>query len=862
MGAAWFADPAHRGAATLEHRESPLLSPNPSESPARAHGRLRRALPTGVGLLASAVLLAVYAQGGWAWPLGFVALLPWLWSLQQQRSWLGTLLSAWAMALAYTTAVFVWFGAAIGGYTQTSTATGMAVLLVAAPLFQPQILAFALVRRCVAPRFGWGWAAAAAASAWVGTEWAWPKLLGDTLGHGLYPATALRQAAALVGTAGLTLVLLLTNEALLALWCRRRMARTARAWMPPLLGAALGPAVLWTYATLAPAPSTEGPLLRMGLVQANWVDVERQRRERGSYEVVREVLDTHFAMSYDAVERQKVDAVLWSETTYPTTFGQPKSEAGAEFDREIVGIVNAAQVPFVFGTYDRDSAGEYNAAAFVQPGQGLLGMYRKTRPFPLTEHVPAWLDGPRLRSALPWLGSWQPGQGARVFPLRLAGGREIPVQPLICLDDVDTRLALQGARLGAQALLTMSNDAWFTQHPQGARLHQTVAAFRSIETGLPQFRVTTNGYSALIDASGRVVAGSRMGERTLVVGALPVPVPVPTPLVRWGDWVGPTALCFLGVLALVGGARALPAGRWLTGFVPSPEGALGGAKGPLKVALLPPAARWLTGALRAGARLGLLWMGWAVLTDEALRVNTLAQIRTFTTVFLVPEMLAWLLMRAYAAKAGREGHELVFVQGARRLALPLADVAAVQAWRWPWPSPGVVLRLRSGARWPLGVALPHPLAMARLLAVPMSADMNPPGDGLPSRMAAYGRARQAIWRSRLAHPALQFVLLPLLLALPAFHLHQHIAYGSAIGEYLSFGLRAYLSTLLLWWAAWAIGVSLWGAALRVATELGSLLGALVQPQAALPVRQGLEALRLAAMFVGLPLWLLVRVLGA
>jgi apolipoprotein N-acyltransferase len=86
--------------------------------------------------------------------------------------------------------------------------------------------------------------------------------------------------------------------------------------------------------------------------------------------VVRELLDTHFAMSYDAVERQGADAVLWSETVYPTTFGQPKSEAGADFDREIRTIVDAARVPFVFGTYERDAGGEYNAAAVSSPAAG------------------------------------------------------------------------------------------------------------------------------------------------------------------------------------------------------------------------------------------------------------------------------------------------------------------------------------------------------------------------------------------------------------------------------------------------------------------------------------------------------------
>ncbi|UUZ54286.1 hypothetical protein LP419_38935 [Massilia sp. H-1] len=60
---------------------------------------------------------------------------------------------------------------------------------------------------------------------------------------------------------------------------------------------------------------------------------------------------------------------------------------GADFDRQITDIVDAAGVPFVFGTYDSDSSGEYNAAAFVQPGTGLLGFYRKTRLFPLTEYL-------------------------------------------------------------------------------------------------------------------------------------------------------------------------------------------------------------------------------------------------------------------------------------------------------------------------------------------------------------------------------------------------------------------------------------------------------------------------------------------
>jgi apolipoprotein N-acyltransferase len=764
---------------------------------------------------------------------------------------MGVLLSAWAMSVAFTAAAFAWFASAIGHYTQLGEAAGLAVLLLAAPLFQPQFLAFALVRRIAGRGHGPVVCSLAAASAWVATEWLVPRLLGDTLGHGLYPSQLLRQAADLGGAAGLTLVLLLANEGIAAALARR--AGGLRAMARPLVLAALGPALLAGYglATLSATTAPAAKPLRMGLVQSNIVDYERLRSEKGAGAVVREVLDTHYAMSYDAVERQHADAVLWSETVYPTTFGHPKSEAGAELDREILDIVNAAGVPFVFGTYDRDAAGEYNAAAFVAPRSGLLGFYRKTRLFPLTERVPAWLDGPTLRRWLPWTGSWQAGTGARVFPLRLADGREIPVLPLICLDDMDSGLAIDGARLGAQAILTMSNDAWFTE--QGAQLHQAAAAFRSIETRLPQFRVTTNGDSAVIDATGSVVAGARMGERTLVIGQLPVREPPRTLMVAWGDWVGRAAAVFLVLLAAAAALRT-----WSARGAPE-EAASAAAALPADVAVLPPAARLAAGALRVFARGSLLWMAAAVLLgDSALQANTLAQIRTFAALFLAPEAAAWCVLLAFSARAAIEQGVLVLTRGAHRLELALQDIAAVEPWRLPIPGPGASLRLVTGERWRYGMAHADPAALGRALAVAGSAaaQAHP-----ASRASAYAQARLAIRHGRLEQPLMKFVLLPFALAVPAFRLHEHIAYGSAFGEYYSFGLTAYLTTFALWWAAWAIGVVLCAAALRAAIEAGTLAAVFLRPGEAIDARRWLERLGLAVLYVGLPAWLLLRLLA-
>jgi len=802
------------------------------------------------GVVASGVLAAIFVQGGYAWVLGFVMLVPWLRVLDTRQTLPGALASAGLMSVAFTAAAFWWFGLAIGDYTQVGGPVALGLLLVLAPLFQPQFLAYSLVRHLAGRRHGPAVRALAAAAAWVGTEWALPKVLGDTLGYGLYPSALMRQMADVGGTAGLTVLLLLANEGLARAWAHR-----ADGWRragKPLMLAALGPAVISAYGLFALAlhPAPAGETLRVGLVQSNLVNYEERKREAGANAVVREVLDTHFAMAYDAVERQRADAVLWSETVYPTTFGNPKSEAGAEFDAAIQTIVDAAKVPFVFGTYERDARGEYNVAAFVLPQTGLLGFYRKTRLFPLTEAVPAWMDGPTLRRWLPWTGSWLAGTGARVFPLRLRDGREVPVMASICLDDVDTALAIEGARLGARAILTLSNDSWFTRYPLGARLHLTAAAFRSVETRMPQFRVTSNGTSAVIDATGTVVAASNLGERALVVGQLPVPQPPRTVVVRWGDWVGPASLGFLAFLALL---AASP--RWLRGHAGGVDAPVTPRHAPATVSVLPGPARLLAGLLRGFARLSLLAMGAAMLFDDALRGNTLAQMRLFAGLFLLPEAVAGCVLLAYSARLSVADGLLVLQRGQQQLHIALKDIAAVTLWLLPTPGRGLTLHLKSPEARPWHLATADPMALARALA---SAGVPAMLAEAPSRAVRYAQAVGSVRRGRLDSPWVKFLLFPLLLALPAFHLHQNIAYGGGFGELYTFGAKAYGLTFALWWASWSMGVVLSAAALRAAVEAGTLLMVAVRPARAAELRAVLERIALALLYLGLPGWLLLH----
>ena len=546
--------------------------------------------------------------------LGWIGLVPWIVALDRARSWRRVLGLGLLMSVCFTLAVFGWFALAIRTYTGLPLAGSLVVLGLTGPLVQPQFVVFALARHLMRDRAGGertgvepagdahrersergqpepaGFTPAgdahrersergqnqllpafAGAFLYVGTEWALPKLFGDTLGHGLYASLWMRQGADVAGAPGLSVVLLLANAAAVEAWhalvgdgdalgsaatggnAPSLRARLRRASMPALasvlLAAGLSSYGIFRLRQLAAMPA--GTPLTAGIVQGNVSHYDQLRTEIGTYATVRMVLDTYFDMSDEILRRQPLDLLIWPETVYPTTFGAPKSDDGAAFDREITAFATRSKVPLVFGAYDVEGGAEFNAAFFLEPpASRLVATYRKAWPFPLTERVPAFLDTPRVRAWLPWLGTWQAGAGAKVVPLRLADGRTLHIAPLICYDVLDPTLALAAARAGADVIVTLSNDSWFA-NGAGPRQHLLGAAFRSIETRRPQLRATNTGISAVITPTGEIIARAGLDERATVVASVVPDARSTTLVVAWGDWLGPVALALGGaILAL------------------------------------------------------------------------------------------------------------------------------------------------------------------------------------------------------------------------------------------------------------------------------------------------------------------------
>ncbi|MRG91420.1 apolipoprotein N-acyltransferase [Polyangium spumosum] len=523
--------------------------------------RLRdRLLILSLGAFASAYLLSICSRTTPSSYLAcFFVFVPWLLTMERVERRRDALLSGALMSVFSVALVFPWFPEAAASYAGASPDLVWPLFLLLAPLLQPQFLAFALVRLAVRradQAHTTLRAAIAASAAYVGVELVFPKLFFDTVALGLHPSAAFRQGAELVGVHGLSFVLLLVNEGLTHSIVRLARAPKARGADHPALPAALVLLAVLAWfghgrARLAAlAAANGGAAITVGIVQANITSYDKLRAEKGAFETVRTILDAHFKLSDGIRARKPLDLLVWPETVYPTTFGAPKSEAGAAFDEEIGVYVAKTGVPLVFGAYEAEGDDEYNAAFFLTNdpnGKVARASYRKRMLFPLTEWVPPLLDSPAVRGAMPWAGHWKRGPGAQVVRVNSSVHGEIKTLPLICYDVLFPGFVAEGAAKGADLIVTLSNDSWF---PDGRapRLHLVSAAFRSIETRLPQVRATNSGISAIVSPDGELLARTRFDQEDTLAAEVPRGARVVTPMVAFGHLRAPVLLALVALL--------------------------------------------------------------------------------------------------------------------------------------------------------------------------------------------------------------------------------------------------------------------------------------------------------------------------
>lgn len=359
----------------------------------------------------------------------------------------------------------------------------------------------------------------------------------------LAPWPLLTQTAALGGAALTSLLVVLVNAGLAEAIRGRGRARAAGA----AVAAGIVAASLAFGATRLSSPEVfaSGQGLRVLIVQPN---IEQDVRhapgtaERIHFEVT--------GLTRSLLRKSPSDLVLWPESA--TLLAWPWSEG---FRQEITRLCREEKTALLFNTVwsDRpsdDEAPYFNSALLVD-GRGVVGEpYHKLRLVPFGEYVP-------LRSLFGWVnqvsqaapGSFTPG--TRAIPLELSGVR---LGGAICYEVVYPWIARAQVAAGADALYTLTNDAWYGDG--GAQeQHWQAAVFRAVETGRPMLRAAVTGISGWVDGRGRTLARLGPGARAGIAGRLRVPPRAfRTSAGRLGDAV--PIVCAVALLVAILRARA------------------------------------------------------------------------------------------------------------------------------------------------------------------------------------------------------------------------------------------------------------------------------------------------------------------
>jgi apolipoprotein N-acyltransferase len=166
-------------------------------------------------------------------------------------------------------------------------------------------------------------------------------------------------------------------------------------------------------------------------------------------------------------------------------------------------------------------------------------LYSKRHLVPFGEYVP-W------RSALSFIEElqqvptdYEPGDGPTVFQI---GDHRLGA--LVCFESAFAGLSRQYARMGADALVVLTNNRSYRRSANSAQ-HLAMGQFRAAETGRPLVQGAISGISAVVDHTGRVRSQTELFEPIVLVGEV-MTYQGRTPYTVVGEWVPIAAAVLLG----------------------------------------------------------------------------------------------------------------------------------------------------------------------------------------------------------------------------------------------------------------------------------------------------------------------------
>jgi apolipoprotein N-acyltransferase len=473
-------------------------------------------LPAQLGVCASAALLWVLAAPPFGlWPLAWVAMAPtlWLWSRAPTAGRAGLL--GWATGAGMTLGGFHWFAPMMQEHAHLPWPAAILTLLALAAY---QGLALMLSARAV----WWvrAWAAArgrplpmalCAPVAIAATELVVPVIFPYQLAVTQTPALPVIQIADLAGAGAISALLVGFAGAVVDLVERGRAAWRGAAAIAGVVAATCGYGV-WRLGDVE-AARRAAPRIAVGLVQPN------ERMQLGVHDRDAEArLLAGMQAASAALERAGAQLVVWSESSYPQTL--PRDLTTDLDEQHRWRIRRGFTVPAVIGAITAERGGRarrYNSALLLD-GDRLVARHDKIHRVLGSEWNPVVEWFPSLAGTLP--SGFAGGDRPVILPVR-AGGLDLRLGPMICLEDTVPGYGRELADARPNLLVNQTIDTWFGTFAEPWQ-HRGLAVLRAVEIRADMVRAVNTGPSGLIEATGRigpqspVRAGARDVESILV----------------------------------------------------------------------------------------------------------------------------------------------------------------------------------------------------------------------------------------------------------------------------------------------------------------------------------------------------------
>ncbi|MHB8903001.1 MAG: apolipoprotein N-acyltransferase, partial [Thermoguttaceae bacterium] len=542
----------------------------PGGSPSRAEqqraGIIRRNLEGAFGRsVAGALLLWLALPPVGAWPLVFVAPLPWIFLVRGERlPGKRPYRAIWLAGLVFWLAELYWMT-----MPHPTTSLGWAALSAYLACLLPL---FVGLSRVAVHRLGIS-VVVAAPVVWTGLELVRGYFLGGftmaSLGHVIYRWTAMIQTADLGGAYAVSFVVMFL-AACLARLVRLRKDEPRR-WWPAAAGlvalmAALG------YGHFRIAQDGGKPAARIALIQGSTaitLDMGSDKKK--------EMFDEHVQLTLDTVAADRsLDLILWPESTFYYDILSCDKDAAvpewwtgtadefrsylarcADETRQYVGkAAQSVGVPLLVGLTRRhfrpDGEAVYNTAILATRSSPAsqafdkVQMYDKIHLVMFGEYFP-------FADTLKFLYRFTPVNtlniglqaGTRPVAFELNG---LCLAPNICFESVIPQvIRRQVNELAADGrepdiLVNLTNDGWFFGSNE-LDLHMICGVFRAVECRKPFLIAANTGLSAWIDGNGRIrKQGPRLAKAVILAdvardGRRSL-------YLWWGDL--PAAVCLLG----------------------------------------------------------------------------------------------------------------------------------------------------------------------------------------------------------------------------------------------------------------------------------------------------------------------------